>query len=75
MSYLLDTNLCIYLFQGQFDLQRKINQVGIDSFYLSEITLAVIRIREILIGYLLHLQVVFCLLVHHYMNTLGRKLL
>lgn len=40
MSYLLDTNSCIYLFRGQFDLQRKISQVGISSCYLSEITLA-----------------------------------
>jgi tRNA(fMet)-specific endonuclease VapC len=40
MSYLLDTNICIYLFQGQFDLERKISQVGISSCYLSEITIA-----------------------------------
>ena len=40
MNYLLDTNICIYLFQGQFDLDRKISQAGISSCYLSEITIA-----------------------------------
>lgn len=40
MSYLLDTNICIYLFKGQFDLERKIGKVGISSCYLSEITIA-----------------------------------
>ncbi|GAB3321157.1 type II toxin-antitoxin system VapC family toxin [Larkinella ripae] len=40
MSYLLDTNICIYLFRGQYDLDRKISQVGITSCFLSEITIA-----------------------------------
>lgn len=40
MSYLLDTNVCIHLFKGQHDLERKIDAVGIRSCYLSEITIA-----------------------------------
>ena len=40
MSYLLDTNICIHLFRGQYDLERKISQVGINACYLSEITIA-----------------------------------
>ncbi len=40
MSYLLDTNICIHLFRGQFDVEHKISQVGISACYLYEITFA-----------------------------------
>ncbi|MGN7888535.1 PIN domain-containing protein [Dyadobacter sp. 22481] len=39
MSYLLDTNICIHLFKGHEDLERKIEAVGISSCFLSEITI------------------------------------
>ncbi|MFW5831608.1 MAG: type II toxin-antitoxin system tRNA(fMet)-specific endonuclease VapC [Prolixibacteraceae bacterium] len=40
MDYLLDTNICIHLFKGQFKLREKINTVGIDKCAISEITLS-----------------------------------
>ena len=40
MDYLLDTNICIHFFKGQFGLQDKINVIGFKNFAISEITLA-----------------------------------
>ena len=40
MKYLLDTNICIHLFRGNFDLADKIEQIGIENCAISEITLA-----------------------------------
>jgi tRNA(fMet)-specific endonuclease VapC len=40
MDYLLDTNICIYYFKGQFDLKEKIEKIGFERFAISEITLA-----------------------------------
>jgi len=40
MDYLLDTNICIHYFKGQFDLKNKIEQIGFRKFAISEITLA-----------------------------------
>jgi len=40
MNYLLDTNICIHYFKGQFDLKDKIEKIGFQKFAISEITLA-----------------------------------
>jgi len=40
MDYLLDTNICIYYFKGQFDIKERIRKVGFENFAISEITLA-----------------------------------
>jgi tRNA(fMet)-specific endonuclease VapC len=40
MRYLLDTNICIHFFKGQFELIDKISSKGFDKFAISEITLA-----------------------------------
>jgi len=40
MQYLLDTNICIHFFKGQFGLIEKFKQVGFENFAISEITLA-----------------------------------
>jgi tRNA(fMet)-specific endonuclease VapC len=40
MDYLLDTNICIYYFKGQFKVKEKIEQIGYEKFAISEITLA-----------------------------------
>lgn len=42
-QYLLDTNICIYLFKGLFDLVEKIEKAGITNCYLSEITIAELK--------------------------------
>lgn len=40
MKYLLDTNICIHFFKGQFGLIEKFKLIGFDEFAISEITLA-----------------------------------
>lgn len=41
--YLLDTNICIYFLKGQFNLHEKIEEVGLDNCFISEITLAELK--------------------------------
>ena len=38
--FLLDTNICIHLVNGQFDLAAKIDKVGLTTCFLSSITIA-----------------------------------
>lgn len=38
--YLLDTNICIYLFKKRHHILERMNQVGWENCYISEITLA-----------------------------------
>ncbi len=40
MRYLLDTNICIHFFRGQFNILDKLTEVGIENCAISEITLA-----------------------------------
>ena len=40
MRYLLDTNICIHLFRGKFNLIEKFLEINIDDCAISEITLA-----------------------------------
>lgn len=40
MKYLLDTNICIHLFRGKFNLIEKFQQINIEDCAISEITLA-----------------------------------
>lgn len=40
MNYLLDTNICIHYFKGQFGLNEKLKQIGFSECAISEITLA-----------------------------------
>ncbi|HEY8782199.1 MAG TPA: PIN domain-containing protein [Mucilaginibacter sp.] len=42
-QYLLDTNIYIYLFKGLFDLTEKIETIGTDNFFISEITIAELK--------------------------------
>lgn len=39
-KYLLDTDICIHLLKGKFDLRNKIEIIGIDNCCISEITIA-----------------------------------
>lgn len=43
MAYLLDTNICIFFMKGMFDLKEKVNQVGVENCYISEITFAELK--------------------------------
>jgi tRNA(fMet)-specific endonuclease VapC len=40
MKYLLDTNICIYIFKGKYNLDRRVNEIGIQNCAISEITYA-----------------------------------
>ena len=40
MAYLLDTNICIHYFKGQFEIKEIIEQIGYEKFVISETTLA-----------------------------------
>lgn len=41
--YLLDTNICIYFIKGLYELDRKIADVGEQSCFISEITVAELK--------------------------------
>lgn len=40
MKYLLDTNICVALFRGLWRISEKIDAVGLDNCYISEVTIA-----------------------------------
>ncbi|MFT6843090.1 MAG: tRNA(fMet)-specific endonuclease VapC [Psychroserpens sp.] len=40
MNYLLDTNICIHFFRGDFNLLNKLTKTGLENCAISEITLA-----------------------------------
>lgn len=42
-KYLLDTNICIFLLRGKYEIDKKINRVGLDNCYISEITVAELK--------------------------------
>lgn len=41
--YLLDTNICVYFFNGQFNLIDKIREIGFENCVVSEITIAELK--------------------------------
>jgi tRNA(fMet)-specific endonuclease VapC len=43
MTYLLDTNICIYYFSGRHGLKEKIQEIGITNCAISEITIAELK--------------------------------
>jgi tRNA(fMet)-specific endonuclease VapC len=40
MTYLLDTDICVEFLRGRFGIKEKIEKVGIDNCFLSEISIA-----------------------------------
>jgi tRNA(fMet)-specific endonuclease VapC len=42
-KYLLDTNICVYFFGGQFHLNEKIREVQFENCLVSEITIAELK--------------------------------
>ena len=43
MDYLLDTNICIYFLKGRFGLVEKIDSIGFENLFISEITVAELK--------------------------------
>lgn len=42
-QYLLDTNICVFLLRGQYDVDKKIDEVGLENCHMSEITMAELK--------------------------------
>lgn len=42
-KYLLDTNICIYFIKGQYQLDKKIAEVGQQNCFISEMTVAELK--------------------------------
>lgn len=43
MNFLLDTNICIYFLKGRFGLVEKMDKIGFDNLFISEITVAELK--------------------------------
>jgi tRNA(fMet)-specific endonuclease VapC len=42
-KYLLDTNICVYFFNGQFNINERIRDIGFENCMVSEITIAELK--------------------------------
>lgn len=42
-GYLLDTNICVFLFRGKYGIAEIINHIGPDCCYVSEVTVAELK--------------------------------
>ena len=42
-QYLLDTNICVFLLRGQYDVDKKIDEVGLENCHISEITMTELK--------------------------------
>lgn len=42
-KYLLDTNICAYFLNGKYNLETKIDEVGFENCFVSEITIAELK--------------------------------
>ncbi len=42
-KYLLDTNICVYLLNGKFNIDEKIDDAGFENCFISEITIAELK--------------------------------
>ncbi|HEX8461560.1 MAG TPA: hypothetical protein VF623_09025 [Segetibacter sp.] len=42
-KYLLDTNICIFYIKGQYELNKKIAEVGEQNCFISEMTVAELK--------------------------------
>ena len=49
-QYLLDTNICVFLLRGQYDIDKKLDKVGLEHCYISEITEAELKYAQNLVA-------------------------
>ena len=42
-QYLLDTNVCVFLLRGQYAIDKKLDNVGLENCHISEITEAELK--------------------------------
>ena len=50
-KYLLDTNILIYYFRGQFNVEKQIQRIGWENCYVSEISIAEIKYGNEIFAY------------------------
>ncbi|HQU57998.1 MAG: PIN domain-containing protein [Phaeodactylibacter sp.] len=43
MIYLLDTNIIIFFFKGRYDIAERMDNIGVENCFLSEISLAELK--------------------------------
>lgn len=43
MAYLLDSDICIFFLRGKYNIDKKIEEVGKDNCFVSEITIAELK--------------------------------
>ena len=46
-KYLLDTNICVYWLRDKYDIKYRINEVGMENCYISEITIAELKFGKV----------------------------
>lgn len=39
-KYLLDTSICVFLFRNKYNVAKRLDEVGIDNCFISDVTLA-----------------------------------
>ena len=42
-GYLLDTSICVYLFRGNRDVMKRLNEIGLEQCYICDVVLAELR--------------------------------
>lgn len=43
---MLDTNICIFLLRGKYNVDQEIDKVGFDNCFISEITVAELKFKD-----------------------------
>lgn len=43
MRYLLDTNICVFLFRGSKDIEKRLGKAGRENCFISDVTVAELR--------------------------------
>ena len=43
MSFLLDTNIIVFWLKGRYNIAEKINEIGLEKCFVSEVTVAELR--------------------------------
>ena len=46
-QYLLDTNICAYWLRDKYDVKHRVNAVGMENCYISEVTVAELKFGRI----------------------------
>lgn len=42
-KYLLDTNICVFLFRNKYSVAQKMDEIGVENCYISSVTVAELK--------------------------------